>query len=149
MQKTILILLALLSSACSIKQHVTPLTYTEDTEKKICIVDNPKVRPGFVHEYRTSLTGKGFEVQMLEPSSSLNSCEFTSTFTANWAWNMALYMVYAEIKVYKNAAPSAEAVYDARHGGANMNKFIDAEAKVRELVDLLFPAVTAVTISTQ
>jgi len=46
-------------------------------------------------------------------------------------------MVYAEIKVFYQGKLDGEAIYDARMGGANMNKFIDAEPKIRELVEQL------------
>jgi hypothetical protein len=36
-------------------------------------------------------------------------------------------------------APAGNAVYDALPGGANLNKFISADAKIGELVDQLFP----------
>jgi hypothetical protein len=48
-------------------------------------------------------------------------------------------MAYAEIKVYKSGMPSGEAKYDALGGGANMGKFIDADTKIVELVNQLFP----------
>jgi hypothetical protein len=62
----------------------------------------------------------------------------TSTYTANWRWDLALYMAFAEIIVYAEGTKVGSAVYDSLHGGANMNKFINAEAKIRELVDELF-----------
>jgi hypothetical protein len=49
-------------------------------------------------------------------------------------------MRYAEIKVYDNATPVGEAVYDSTWGGGRPDKFIDAAQKVREHVDQLFPS---------
>lgn len=139
MKKILILCFALAATACTIHQEVQPLAYNQELEQKVCIVDNPDVKEGFVEAYRSSLEQKGFAVEALEEGASLSSCDLTSTYTANWLWDMALYMAYAEIKVYQEATPVAEAVYDSRRGGANMNKFIDAEAKVDELVDLLFP----------
>ncbi len=139
MKKLLIFCFALATTACTIHQEVQPLTYNQELEQKVCIVDNPDVKEGFVDAYRSSLEQKGFTVETLDAGASLNSCDLTSTYTANWLWDLALYMAYAEIKVYQEATPVAEAVYDSRRGGANMDKFIDAEVKVAELVDLLFP----------
>jgi hypothetical protein len=49
-----------------------------------------------------------------------------------------MYMRYAEIKVYRGVALVGLAVYDATWGGGRPDKFINAENKIRELVDQLF-----------
>ena len=67
------------------------------------------------------------------------TCPNKLTYTANWNWDMALYMSNAEMEVFEGAKLTGEAAYSSRAGGANMNKFIDAEEKLRELVDELFP----------
>lgn len=54
-----------------------------------------------------------------------------------------MYMRYAELKIYRNAALFGEAIYDATWGGARLDKFISAEKKVRELVDQIFPQESA------
>jgi hypothetical protein len=77
-------------------------------------------------------------VKTLAQTATLNDFPITSTYTVNWAWRMALYMRYAEIKVYRSAAMVGEAVYDATWGGLRLDKFISAENKIRELVDELF-----------
>lgn len=132
-----LVALALALGGCAIRQKVNP---TERFEGKlICIVANPAVKNGFLETYKSTLTQKGYEVRVLAPSASLIECPVTSTYSANWRWDLAMYMAYAEIKVYKQAKPSGEAVYDATRGGGNMGKFISAETKIAELVDKLFP----------
>ncbi|MBW8893037.1 MAG: hypothetical protein JF617_13190 [Burkholderiales bacterium] len=107
--------------------------------KEVCIVENPDVRSGFIEAYTRSLTAKGYVVRKLPANASLVECRITSTYTANWRWDLAMYMAFAAIKVYNNAKPVGEAKYDAMHGGGNMNKFIDAEKKIGELVNQLFP----------
>ena len=49
-----------------------------------------------------------------------------------------MYMKYGEIKVYRSPALIGLAVYDATWGGGRPDKFINAENKIRELVDELF-----------
>lgn len=61
---------------------------------------------------------------------------------------MALYMRYAEIKIYRSAPVVGEAAYDATWGGGRLDKFISAENKIRELVDELFLIGNAPKLST-
>ena len=55
------------------------------------------------------------------------------------SWDLTIFMSYANIRVYKNGVLEGEALYDATGGGLTLSKFIDAETKVRELVNQLFP----------
>jgi hypothetical protein len=45
----------------------------------------------------------------------------------------------AVIKVYELGDLKGEAIYDSRGGGFRLDKWKDAEGKIRELVDELFP----------
>lgn len=133
---TALILLTL--TGCAIKQTVKPVDRFEG--KQICIVENPAVtQQGFLATYQRVLTEKGYLVRKLPVGSPITACSVTSTYTANWRWDLALYMAFAEIKVYSNGQKSGQATYDASRGGANMGKFIKGETKIEELVDQLFP----------
>jgi hypothetical protein len=131
--------LSLLLGACAIHQNVTPVASLDS--KQICVVVNPKVfNEGFLKSFEGALSRKGFEVKELPEASSLIECPVVTTYTANWYWDLAMYMNYAEIKVYSNAKPVGEAIYDSRHGSANLGKFIKADVKINELVNQLFPA---------
>ena len=48
-------------------------------------------------------------------------------------------MSYAAIKVYELGQLAAEVEYDSRSGGLRLDKWKDAEPKIRELVHQLFP----------
>jgi len=140
MTRSLLVLtLALSFSACSIVREVKPLAVTNI--KDVCIVENPAVREGFINEYRNTLEQRGYMVEVIAPDSALNQCPLTSTYTANWRWDLALYMVYAKIDVYQGAKPVGSALYDSKKGGANMKKFVDAKEVINGLVTELYPAV--------
>ena len=124
-------------AGCAIQQTVTPVARVEG--RQICIISNPAVRAGFVQAYERSLVNKGYTVRQLPPAAATSDCPVTSTYTANWRWDLAMYMAYAEIKVFSNGRAIGEAKYDSLRGGANMNKFISAESKIDELVNQLFP----------
>lgn len=124
-------------SGCAIHQNVRPVNSFQ--EKEICIIENPSVREGFYDSYRRALTAKGYAVKRLPVSASIRDCGITSTYTAKWRWDLALYMAYSEIKVYGNGQLIGEATYDSQRGGGNMGKFIDADKKITELTNQLFP----------
>lgn len=126
---------AMLISACSITQKVEPAEITTGSE--LCIIENPDVRKGFLEEYKAALSSKGVSYQVVSENSVPASCEWTSTYIARWTWDLSLYMSYAEIKIFHNGSLDGEAKYDSTRGGANMSKFIDAEPKIRELVNEL------------
>lgn len=130
------VLVAVLAG-CSITQEVKPVA--DLAGKEICVVENPGVRAGFIDAYRRSLASRGFTVRMLPAGSDVAACPITSTYNARWSWDLALYMSFAELRVYGNGKPAGEATYDSTRGGGNMNKFIEADKKIDELVTLLFP----------
>ncbi|NHZ96991.1 Sbal_3080 family lipoprotein [Massilia sp. CCM 8734] len=125
-------------SGCAIHQTVKPVERLDS--KTVCIVQNGNVRATFLDAFERALSNKGYEVRRLDSDASLIACPVTSTYTASWRWDLAMYMSYADIVVYKNGKPSGKATYDATRGGGNMGKFIGAEKKITELVDQLFPS---------
>lgn len=124
-------------TGCAIHQTVRPVEGIADHQ--ICVIENPPVKAGFIEAYKRSLTNKGYEVRQLPASAPITACTITSTYSANWRWDLALYMAYAEIRVFSAGKQVGEAKYDSLRGGANMNKFIDADRKIDELVNQLFP----------
>ncbi|MCE9521902.1 MAG: hypothetical protein K8S25_05655 [Alphaproteobacteria bacterium] len=136
-QYVICMALAVGVSGCAIHQTVKPVARFE--EKQICIVESPNTRAGFLDSYKRVLSSKGYAVRVLPASASVSECPIVSTYTANWRWDLAIYLVYAEIKVFSAGNAIGEATYDSRGGGANMGKFVDADRKIAELVNELFP----------
>lgn len=141
MAKRLLLVLPLfgLLYGCAINQQVTPIDRPL-LVREICVVRNADVRENFLTAYRNALEDKGFAPRVLETTAGISSCPLSSRYTANWRWDLALYMAYAKITVYENGSEVGSAVYDSLGGGGNLAKFIDAEAKIKELVDQLFPA---------
>ena len=133
----VVVILTFILSGCAIHQKVTSVERFQ--EKQVCVIENPAVKVGFLQSYKRALSNKGYTVKQLPPSASLIECAITSTYSANWRWDLATYMAFAEIKVYNNGKPIGEVKYDAMRGGANMSKFIDADKKITELVNQLFP----------
>ncbi len=143
----IFVLLLGVINGCSIKQTVKPVELSGQP-MEICIIKNEKVRPAFLDAYSDALKAKGVQVRTLGESASLNECTITSTYAAHWAWDLAMYMKYAEIKVYRGVALVGLAVYDATWGGGRPDKFINAENKIHELVDQMFSTGKARVLTT-
>ena len=131
------IALALATGGCAIRQNVTPVARIEG--KEICIIQNDSVKQGFLETYMRVLNEKGYAVKTLPASAGLTACPVTSTYNGLWRWDLALYLAYAEIRVYDKGKQIGQAVYDASRGGGSLNKFINAENKIAELVNQLFP----------
>jgi len=128
---------AILVGCASAQQQINPVSKL--SVKQMCIVQNPAVsQAGFVDALQLAMRHKGFDVQMVSPGSGRAACPQVVEYTANYRWDLALYLAYAEIKVYENQKEVGLARYDAMRV-AGPSKFIKGEEKVRELVGQLFP----------
>ena len=128
-----------LLAACAIKQDVRPVGALDT--RQVCVITNADVRKGFEESLHKSLRVQGYETRTLAPGAAVTSCPVTVTYTANWRWDLATYMAYAEIRVFKAGSETGRAIYDSTRGGGNMGKFIDADRKIGELLRELFPRV--------
>ena len=127
-----------LLSGCSITQHVTPIAANHPSSE-LCIIESPEVRQGFLEEFRKVVVERGYKPRMLPEGSSVRDCPTVATYIARWSWDLTIYMSYAKISVFRDDQKVGEAVYDATKGGGRLDKFINAEPKIRELVEQLFP----------
>ena len=123
-----------LFSGCAIKQTVEPSDI--DDSALLCIVENYDVRDSFLKALTEILDERQVRYKIVGAEAS-KDCEWRMTYTARWSWDLALYMAYARINVYKNGDLDGQAIYDATQGAGSLDKFIDAESKLRELIDEL------------
>ncbi|MEX1200742.1 MAG: Sbal_3080 family lipoprotein [Methylophaga sp.] len=130
-----LLLFSMMMTGCSIKQIVEPAEIPQAAE--LCIIENTDTREGFLKEFQSTLSARKIQHRLVSEKNVPESCEWTATYVARWTWDLALYMSYAEIKIFRNGNLDGEAIYDSTHGGGNMGKFIDAEPKIQELVNEL------------
>lgn len=128
-------------SGCAISQTVDP--FIADSDYEVCIIKDADVREGFLREYRRTLNLVGVKNRTLAGGASIQDCPVTSTYTARWSWDLTIYMAYAEIIVYENGNLAGFAIYDSRKGAMRLDKWKDAEPKIRELVEELFPGQVA------
>ena len=131
------IAILLSTMGCTITQTVNKPSFDVASTPELCVIDNPAVYSPFLAFYTAALTKKGFVVKMQPQGAALDSCVAVSTYTALRSWDMVVYLAYTELTFYKQGNVSGNAVYDARQGSGNIGqKFIDAEQKVYELVEL-------------
>ena len=133
--------LALALTGCSITQTVTPVSLSTTQSPEICTIPAEGLREGFNTTYTAQLRSKGFHTRELPPGSPPASCALSTTYIGKWSWDMALYMSFAQIQVFENGRQVGQALYDSTSGGARMGKFIDAQNKIIEMTNQLFPEV--------
>lgn len=138
---TPVLLLAVAVSGCSIRQSVE--TASIENSATLCVLQNPEVRAGFLISLKSALADNGVKFRVVDHLAVPAECQWTADYVARWSWDLALYMSYAEIRVYKDGLMQGKALYDSTSGGANMGKFIDADTKIRELVSSLLSVKTA------
>jgi hypothetical protein len=135
--KWLLIVAGLISIAsCAINENVDPLPVSQ--MKEICLMENKGVHmDGFLPEIvsqfeRYGVTAKPYTGDL--PT----TCRFHAEYTANWRWDLAMYLSYAEVRIYDGPNRVGRIEYDARLGGANMGKFGTTESKLGPMFDKLF-----------
>jgi len=137
MKTLVPLMLLMLLTGCAIYQTVEPAASVVSGE--ICIVENPDVRKKFLEVYRRELEAKGYKTRVIPATSTLYDCPQVSRYSANWRWDIAYYLAFAEISVYEDGKRVGRVVYDSLRGDANIGKFVLGEAKIEELVSQLFP----------
>ena len=128
--------LSLLSVAgCTITTHVDPIP--PSTIPSLCIADNPKVfSKQFLPTMQAQLARRGIATTVYEGTPPAG-CTMHVEWEAHWSWDMALYLEYADIKVYDGDALVGRATYDARNAEATFAKFGRGDEKLGKLLDQL------------
>ena len=125
----------LLVMGCTISQSVDPVA---TRPAQVCIARNDAVHmAGFHDELVRQIESRGVAVRSLDGAVP-EDCRYRVSYTANWKWDLAMYLSYAEINVFDGTQQVGSATYDARQGGANMGKFGPTAEKIEPLVAQLF-----------
>jgi hypothetical protein len=145
-KQRIFLMLILFLQGCTISQHVIPVDSTKEISK-IYLQKNDKVLMEEFHpELLKQLNELGFETESYSTDLPKETTYYM-TYTANWMWDMAMYLYYFKATVYEQSREAGfskllgEAEYDARMGGGNMNKFGHTSDKIKPLLQELFAKV--------
>ncbi|MGZ5818571.1 MAG: hypothetical protein ACXWJD_07475 [Burkholderiaceae bacterium] len=128
------------------KQEITK--FAEAVPQTLCVARNAAVKEGVLEAIQEGFTSHGTTVKlvdatyteehaMLHPTlqrDQLTGCDAVVFYVANWHWDLALYMRFANIWITNRnmSRKLAQATYQA---GFGPGKFIDAKKKILELVD--------------
>lgn len=123
--------------ACAIHQIIEPVEH--ETIEDICVVKNEAVREEFLTALTEAIEKNGISTQVVQESEA-DSCPYKVTYTANWGWDFTIYLTYADIRVWQGDRKIGESEYDSSGGGMRLDKWVNAEKKIQELVDALFSA---------
>jgi hypothetical protein len=128
---------------CSITQDVRPVGANDIQE--VCIQANPQVfMSEFKNELQRQIESLGIRVTRVYEGERPPSCTTRVEYTANWKWDLAMYLTYANLRVYQGSDRLiGEATYDAKMAGLNLGKFGTTAEKLRPLVNQLFAKAAA------
>ncbi|MBR9727501.1 Sbal_3080 family lipoprotein [Shewanella intestini] len=149
MKKSIFIslLLAFSLTGCGASQTIHQF---EQNPQKVCVAVHKDVREGVLKTIKSQFEAHNIQVTTLAANYNLshgrysplllsdktNNCDAIVFYTANWNWDLALYMSFANI--WATDKTMTHRLADAKYIGGkgfNFGKFINADEKIRELVD--------------
>lgn len=130
---------ALFMTGCTITKQVDAVAPGKEIQK-IWVAKNTNVHMEGLHpEVMTQLRALGFETAEYPGTSAPPpGAIHTLVYTANWQWDMAMYLTYFQATLMESGHVLGRVEYDARRGGGNMGKFGATAEKIRPmLIDLL------------
>jgi hypothetical protein len=120
-------------SGCSINTKVNPVPEPAKISS-LCILHNPEVlMDEFEPAVQRIMEAQGVDTLVVEPPTP-KECHYRMEYSANWRWDLAMYLWFAEFRIYDGADKIAEAQYDARWGGARLDKFGTTASKIEPVL---------------
>lgn len=103
---------------------------------KICIIESPQVRQGFIQAIQSWLTKEGIAYQVLPANSDIEECEWALRYYGLWSWDLALFLSNAEITAYHNGKQVGQEKLIV--GQWDANKFEKGEIRIHKMMDMLY-----------
>jgi len=123
-------------TGCSIKQSVDHSQTATMPISRIYVEANERVHmEGLLPEIVTQLEDMGYAVETYPEGERPSNAVHYMTFTANWRWDMAMYLYYFRAMLFEKGVLLGEAEYDASMGGMSFDKFGRTADKVRPLLE--------------
>jgi hypothetical protein len=127
-------LAAVLGAGCSIKRQVVPVPAS--SIPSFCIARNDAVwSKQFLPTLREQLGRHGIATTVYDGAVTPDECARHLEYEARWSWDLAVYLMYTQIRVYDGATLVGTATYDAQDGDARLDKFGSGEERLAGLVD--------------
>jgi hypothetical protein len=129
-----------LLSGCAISQNVVSVD-SNVTISKIYVLENENVHmEELINELVEQLEEMGFSSESYKGDRPEGAKHYM-TYTANWNWDLAMYLTYFRATLYEDGKMLGEVEYDAKMGGGNLGKFGRTAEKVRPLLEELLQKV--------
>lgn len=136
----IIVTICLLYS-CSIKTVVNPIK--DVNIASLCIQENSDVfSKQFIDGLRELIENNGINTKVYN-SEKPSDCVYHMEYTAQWGWDVAMYLKYAKLTVFENNIRIGDAEYNAMTGSGQLDKFGRTADKIKPLVDELFSKKTS------
>jgi hypothetical protein len=129
------LVLACSCSGCSITQKVQPVPQKISS---ICLERSDDIfmddYHGIIEKNLATLNVPSKSVELKEES----GCDHVMRYKANWRWDMAMYLTYANFSVFKGQERIGYAEYNAAGGGFRPDKWGTTESKITPILKELF-----------
>jgi hypothetical protein len=137
--RPLLVALVVLGTACSIKTRVDPVPAA--TVPALCVEENDAVwSKQFLPMLRERLAQHGIATTVYKDRMTAD-CRYHLEYEAQWNWDLAVYLRYADIRVFDGDTLVGRATYDARSGSGRLDKFGHTDEKLAPLLDALLASV--------
>jgi hypothetical protein len=125
-------------TSCAITTAVKPVK--DGNVGLVCVKQNDAIySKEFGQGVVSLLEEKGIKATLYFSNDMPTTCSHRLEYTADWKWDMAMYLNTAKLNVYRGDELAGEALYDARQGAGSMKKFGSTAGKISPLLDQLFP----------
>jgi hypothetical protein len=129
--------IVILLSGCVITRDIEPVNKNTKIDK-IYIIENPRVHmSGLLPCIEEKLTDMGFATEVIHNKKDVPPNSYSMAYTANWAWDLAMYLTYFRIELMYNNQGMALVCYDATKGGGRLDKFGKTSEIVNPLLEQL------------
>jgi len=128
-------------TACGSNKGIINLMQVELNKSPIFVVNHSATRAGVLREIEKWFSENGYDAKVVESQTQVNPENFVMTYSARWGWDIGTYMRLVEMRVMKNSDVVGSLSFDSvEYGG--IDKFGDAETRLKILLDVLFGKLT-------
>jgi hypothetical protein len=132
----VMVAIAFIVAGCT-SVRVKKVEATKHQIQSICIEKNPIVTiSDFLSVVEMGFMRHGIETKVYGEGQVSPDCEYTLTYTAHRAWDIAFFLDYGELRLKQGSKTIGTATYRHR-GGFALNKWASTESKMTPVIDEL------------
>jgi hypothetical protein len=130
--RMVAVLAGLLAAGCSITTRVDPVP--EGVIPSLCVRENEALwSKQFLPTLREQLGRHGIETTVYQGDRP-PGCRYHLEYEAQWKWDLAVYLAYADVRLYDDGVLVGRGTYDAR-GSGRLDKFGRGDERLARLLD--------------